>query len=135
MEIRELQKSDYSQYCRLYEQLAGVDISCLNLETFWKRYLELKSVNNTIYVLTVNKEIVSTCRLCENITFLSIISHIEDVVTNNFHRGKGYGKRLIEYAVSKASGYKVILQCKSELKEFYEKCGFHSEGFAMVKRR
>jgi glucosamine-phosphate N-acetyltransferase len=55
------------------------------------------------------------------------VGHIEDVVVRKGHEGKGVGGSVVRAAVEKAreSGcYKVILDCKSDLVDFYKRLGF-----------
>jgi glucosamine-phosphate N-acetyltransferase len=62
------------------------------------------------------------------------VAHIEDVVVDEKWRGKGIGKRMIEWAVNKAKSegcYKVILDCDESNVSFYEKCGFKPKGICM----
>ena len=64
------------------------------------------------------------------------VAHVEDVVVDNQHRGLGIGKSMIQFAVGYAQGkncYKIILNCREDLREFYQHQGFakHSEGMAI----
>jgi glucosamine-phosphate N-acetyltransferase len=58
-------------------------------------------------------------------------SHIENVVVDKGCRGKGAGKKMIDYLVDKAKGidcYKILLNCGKDNITFYEKCGFFDSG-------
>ena len=64
------------------------------------------------------------------------VAHVEDVVVDNQHRGLGIGKSMLNFAVNYARGkncYKIILNCREDLREFYHHQGFakHSEGMAI----
>ena len=64
------------------------------------------------------------------------VAHVEDVVVDNQHRGLGIGKSMLNFAVNYARGkncYKIILNCREDLREFYQHQGFakHSEGMAI----
>ena len=62
------------------------------------------------------------------------VGHIEDIVVDINHRGKKYGKYLINYLLDIARSdncYKVILNCSSENQGFYESCGFSGKGVCM----
>ncbi|KNA17014.1 hypothetical protein SOVF_083940 [Spinacia oleracea] len=62
--------------------------------------------------------------------------HIEDVVVDANARGMQLGKKIIELLTehARSSGcYKVILDCSTENKVFYEKCGFKQKEIQMVK--
>ncbi len=58
-------------------------------------------------------------------------AHIENVVVDKECRGKGAGKRMMEYLVAKANEldcYKILLNCGKDNIPFYEKCGFFDSG-------
>lgn len=62
------------------------------------------------------------------------VAHIEDVSVREDCHGQGIGKALIEYLIDEAKQakcYKIILNCDLDIKEFYEKCGFHQHGITM----
>ena len=55
------------------------------------------------------------------------VGHIEDVVIDNYHKGCGYGKVLIDHLTllcKEKNCYKIILHCNEKVIKFYEKCGF-----------
>ena len=59
---------------------------------------------------------------------------IEDFVVDEENRNKGVGTELINHAKSMASeknAYKIILDCKTELEDFYAKYGFQSKNIQM----
>jgi glucosamine-phosphate N-acetyltransferase len=64
------------------------------------------------------------------------MGHIEDVVSHPDFRGLGVGRFLISELTDIASRlgcYKVALHCQQHNVEFYEKCGFDSNGSSMQK--
>ncbi|XP_074285529.1 glucosamine 6-phosphate N-acetyltransferase-like isoform X2 [Silene latifolia] len=64
------------------------------------------------------------------------VGHIEDVVVDVSARGMNLGKKVIDFLTAHAESvgcYKVILDCSSENKAFYEKCGFNQKEIQMVK--
>ena len=55
------------------------------------------------------------------------VAHIEDVVVDKNHRGKGYASKLIQHVIKIAKAYncyKCILNCTNEVIPVYEKNGF-----------
>lgn len=55
------------------------------------------------------------------------VGHIEDVVVDKHHHGKGYGKVLIDHLsllCKEHNCYKIILNCNNNVVKFYENCGF-----------
>src|SRR5467141_3588814 len=62
------------------------------------------------------------------------VGHIEDVVVRKGHEGKGVGGSVVRAAVEKAKElgcYKVILDCKADLVDFYKKLGFSEHDVGM----
>lgn len=97
------------------------------------KILELnEDVCKTIYIMKLNNKIVSTAKLFVEEKLYQPLGHIEDVVTDNEHRNKGYGKSLIKYLINVAikdlNCYKVILSCKESLDNFYISCGMTKTG-------
>lgn len=65
----------------------------------------------------------------------SRVGHIEDLVVDEAYRGQGIAKRLIDYCVRQSTilgCYKVILDCKSELVDFYKGQNFEQGGSYML---
>ena len=64
------------------------------------------------------------------------VGHIEDIVVDDKHRSMGIAKNILDELLLSSKYhdcYKVILDCKPELIEFYEKCGFELRGNQMAK--
>ena len=87
---------------------------------------------DSIYVLKISNKILSTAKLLIENKMYEPVGHIEDVVTKKEYRGKGYGKQLIKYlldnGLNKHKCYKIVLNCKTELDDFYTKCGMLKTG-------
>ena len=101
----------------------------LTIEDFLHIVNNLSS-NHHIYILCENESLLGMATLLieqKIIHNAKCVGHIEDVVIDKQHNGKGYGKILIEHLcnVSKQNNcYKVILDCNENVKKFYENCGF-----------
>ncbi len=66
----------------------------------------------------------------------SQVGHIEDIVVSQKARGRGLGRRIVNFLSNRAKekgAYKVILDCKEELKGFYEGSGFKKAEIQMRK--
>ena len=62
------------------------------------------------------------------------VGHIEDVVIRKDYEGRGIGMKLVISLLNRAKEekcYKTILDCKDDLKIFYERIGFKSESNCM----
>jgi glucosamine-phosphate N-acetyltransferase len=62
------------------------------------------------------------------------VGHIEDIVTNKTYRSFGIAKKILEILVSlgnKKNCYKIILDCKDNLIDFYKKNHFKNTGQQM----
>lgn len=85
---------------------------------------------------TIVAEHQPTCKVVATATLLverkyvhagASIGHVEDVVVDAAHRGRGLGQELmraLQEQASKARCYKLILACKSSTVPFHEKCGY-----------
>ena len=63
-----------------------------------------------------------------------VVCRFEDFVVDEEYRYKGVGTELINHGKSMArdkGAYKIILDCKTDLKEFYMKQGFISRNIQM----
>lgn len=127
MIIRPLTINDYDSYFSLLKQLTNYNYSC-SKDDFQKKL-------SSIFVLEYNNQLLATAKLLIEEKFGHNVAHIEDVVTDINHRGKGYGKQLILFLCNEAKKfnvYKIILQ--TSIPSFYEKCGFKVEGVNMTMR-
>ena len=93
--------------------------------------------NHIIYVAVDNKKIVGSTTLLIEQKFIhdgGLVGHIEDVVVRKDCEGKGIGIKLVtsllEHAKEK-NCYKTILDCKEDVKQFYERIGFKRESNGM----
>ena len=93
--------------------------------------------NQIIQVAIDDKKIVGCITLLIEQKFIhdgGLVGHIEDVVVRKDYEGKGIGMKLVtsmlEYAKRK-NCYKTILDCKDDVKQFYERIGFKHESDGM----
>tara|TARA_B100001250_G_scaffold414522_1_gene453525 strand:- start:4998 stop:5447 length:450 start_codon:yes stop_codon:yes gene_type:complete len=135
MEIRELSKSELYELLDLYLDLHDEDESAPQdgtLDLVWDKIQE----NPDYYCLGVfvHKKLVSTCSLMiiPNLTRgCRPYALIENVVTHQSFRRKGYGKAILQHSLNLAwanNCYKVMLQTgrlNEETFQFYEQAGFN----------
>jgi GNAT superfamily N-acetyltransferase len=144
MLIRQTALSDLLGIQNLYAQLNPDDPAPLEGQDRVVLKEIIKSDGLFLYVGTLGAGIVSTCylniipNLSRNASAYGII---ENVVTDQHYRKRGYGKLMLNHTLAHAwsSGcYKVMLQTGSKREsthEFYKSCGFSAdEKFALVAR-
>ena len=134
--VREAVKEDLDELLNLYLFLHEKNIpeNSDYLENTWKTIIE--DVNHHIVVKEINGKIVSSCvcvivpNLTRNIRPYALI---ENVVTNEGYRGKGYATECLNYAKETAiknNCYKMMLLTgtKSEnILAFYKSAGYNSD--------
>jgi len=62
------------------------------------------------------------------------VLHVEDVVVDESMRGKGIGKKMLDFALQYAKNnncYKIILDCSESVKQFYESVGYTHKNLQM----
>jgi len=104
-----------------------------------KAYCKIKKQNGFTYVAidSETNKIVGTAKLLVEQKFirgLSLAGHIEEVATKKGYEGQGIASQLVNLALKKADElgcYKIILDCRPELVNFYEKFGFEVAGSQM----
>jgi len=93
--------------------------------------------NHIIHVAIDNKKIVGSTTLLIEQKFIhngGLVGHIEDVVVRKDYEGKGIGIKLVTSLLERAKEkncYKTILDCKDDVKQFYERIGFKHESNSM----
>jgi glucosamine-phosphate N-acetyltransferase len=96
-----------------------------------------RNPNHIIYVAIDNKKIVGSTTLLIEQKFIhdgGLVGHIEDVVVRKDCEGKGIGIKLVTSLLERAKEkncYKTILDCKDDVKQFYERIGFKCESNGM----
>ena len=96
-----------------------------------------QNTNHIIYVAIDNKKIVGSTTLLIEQKFIhdgGLVGHIEDVVVRKDYEGKGIGIKLVTSMLECAKEkncYKTILDCKDDVKQFYERIGFKRESNGM----
>ena len=134
--LREAVKEDLDKLLNLYLFLHEKNIpeNSDYLENTWKTIIE--DINHHIIVNEVNGKIVSSCvcvivpNLTRNIRPYALI---ENVVTNEKYRGKGYATECLNYAKEiaiKNNCYKMMLLTGTKSENtlaFYKSAGYNSD--------
>jgi len=93
--------------------------------------------NHIIHVAVDDNKIVGSTTLLIEQKFIhngGLVGHIEDVVVRKDYEGKGIGIKLVTSMLERAKEkncYKTILDCKDNVKQFYERIGFKRESNGM----
>ena len=134
--VREAVKKDLDELLNLYLFLHEKNIpeNSEYLENTWKTIIE--DINHHIVVKEINGKIVSSCvcvivpNLTRNIRPYALI---ENVVTNEGYRGKGYATECLNYAKEiaiKNNCYKMMLLTGTKSENtlaFYKSAGYNSD--------
>ena len=97
----------------------------------------IQSPNHIIHVAVDGDKIVGSTTLLIEQKFIhdgGLVGHIEDVVVRKDYEGKGIGMKIVMSLLDVAKErkcYKTILDCKDEVKQFYERIGFKYESNGM----
>ena len=135
--IREIQESDLEK--GFLECLDNLKIASDLEKDSAKNILKsiLDDSNHIIHIAELDGKIVGSTTLLIEQKFIhkgGFVGHIEDVVVREGFERKQIGKKIIEslLEIAKNRGcYKTILDCKDDVKEFYEKIGFRHESNCM----
>ncbi len=134
MDIRLAQRTDLKPLLKLYTQLHGNSMPALdtNLLKLWDDILEDR--NHHTIVGLIDNQIVSSCVI---IIILNLTHNqrpyalIENVITHETHRNKGYATQLLNFAkeiAEQQNCYKIMLMTGSKQEStlsFYEKAGYN----------
>ena len=137
IEIREIEESDLEKgFLETLDFLRNAS----NLDKTKAKEILKKIKQNpdhVIHVAIVDKKVVGSTTLFIEQKFIhdgGLVGHIEDVVVRKDYETKGIGIKLVismlEYAKEK-NCYKTILDCKDNVKQFYERIGFKRESNGM----
>ena len=93
--------------------------------------------DHIIHVAIDDEKIVGSTTLFIEQKFIhdgGYVGHIEDVVVRKDYERKGIGIKLVTSMLERAKEkncYKTILDCKDDVKQFYERIGFKHESSGM----
>ena len=135
--IREIEESDLEKgFLECLDNLKNAsDLEVTDAEKILKKIL--RDPNHIIHVAELDGKIVGSTTLLIEQKFIhkgGFVGHIEDVVVRKGFERKQIGGEIVESLldVAKKRGcYKTILDCKDNVKEFYEKIGFKHESNGM----
>lgn len=134
--VREIKESDLHKLLRLYEQLHNSEV-VTNLDELSKLWNQILQDNNHhIIIVEEDGKIVSSC-VCVIIPNLTHnqqpYAFIENVITDEAYRKKGFATKCLNYAKEiaiKEKCYKIMLLTgskKDTTLKFYQNAGYNSE--------
>ena len=137
IEIREIEEGDLDKgFLETLEFLRKAsDIDKNKAKEILKKIQQ--NSNHIIHVAVDDNKIVGSTTLLIEQKFIhdgGLVGHIEDVVVRKDYEGKGIGIKLVTSLLERAKEkncYKTILDCKDNVKQFYERIGFKRESNGM----
>lgn len=133
--FRKIKKSDLNDVFVLLNQLKKIDISHLNLDHSWDKFIQNNSSNSIVGIID-NKIIAYGSIIIENKIRGEVAGHIEDIVVDRDVRGKMIGVKLINELIEigkKNNCYRITLFCKENLINFYSRSGFEVNSISMKR--
>ena len=133
--FRKIKKSDLNDVFVLLNQLKKIDISHLNLDHSWDKFIQNNSSNSIVGIID-NKIIAYGSIIIENKIRGEVAGHIEDIVVDTEVRGKMIGVKLINELIEigkKNNCYRITLFCKENLINFYSRSGFKVNSISMKR--
>ena len=133
--IRKIKKTDMKKIVDLLQEVSNYEPKLELYDIIWQKFNDQKNIYAV--VVELNKTIVGYGYLSYSMNLRGgRIAYVEDIVCARSFKRKGIGKAIMkelgDYAKRKKC-YKLVLQCKEENKNFYDKCGYKSNGFCMQK--
>jgi glucosamine-phosphate N-acetyltransferase len=132
------QQNVKKQYIELISQLTNAPI--ITDEEFINKVNEISKIGTIIicYIRNTDIIIVGSGTIIYEPKIIhggKSVGHIEDIIVDKNYRNKGIAKNILNMLVNLAKNicYKVILDCKEELVDFYSKNGFNKNGIQMAK--
>ena len=137
IEIREFEEGDLEKgFLETLDFLRNCsDLDKNNAKEILKKIKQ--NSNHIIHVAIDDKKIIGTTTLFIEQKLIhngGLVGHIEDVVVRKDYEGKGIGIKLVTSMLERAKEkncYKTILDCKDDVKKFYERIGFKHESNGM----
>ena len=137
IEIRKIEEGDLENgFTETLDFLSDTNkIDKNNIKEILKKIKQ--NPNHIIHVAIDDKKIVGSITLLIEQKFIhdgGLVGHIEDVVVRKDYEGKGIGMMLVTSMLERAKEkncYKTILDCKDDVKQFYERIGFKRESNCM----
>lgn len=136
--LNSVQQNVKKQYIELLSQLTHAPI--ITDSEFINKVNEISKIGTIIICYIPNKDIqiIGSGTIIYEPKIIhggKNVGHIEDIIVDINHRNKGIAQNILNRLVELSNNtcYKVILDCKEELVDFYSKNGFNKNGNQMAK--
>jgi glucosamine-phosphate N-acetyltransferase len=142
--IRPLSYIDYhNSYLELLQQSFTIIPSEISIQLFTD-FIGNLGKNHQVFVIEKETDTNTKSIIIGSITVIieqklirsmGKVAHIEDLITHELYRGQHIATHLIEHVKTYAKQndcYKIILNCKAQLEQFYERNGFAKNGKEMA---
>jgi glucosamine-phosphate N-acetyltransferase len=136
LEVRNLVEEDYYKgFLQLINYFTKKENT--KYKSFFEFQTQFKNMiykNSFVYVIEYENKIIGSATLYLQLKFHNDFEKaglIEEVIINEKFRGKGLGKKLINYIINEAKKnncYKIVLNAEQKNAEFYSKLGFINKG-------
>ena len=134
--IKFIKKENMEEVINLLQDISSFKPEKNEYDSIWQRFC----LNPDYFGIALFDEydhvIAYGCILLEHKIRGGIAGHIEDIVVHKKHRGKGYGRLILDalHDIAREKNcYKIFLACQEENIRFYEKCGFFKSGYSLTK--
>ena len=133
--IEKVQRQNIIDVIELLQEISAYKPDMKQIDGIWRAFQSQKNVHGI--VAKIDDQVTGYgCILIENKIRGGRLGHIEDIVSHPDFRKLGIGKEIVEHLCKigeRYQCYKISLQCNKENFEFYRKCGFDSQSYAMTK--
>ena len=130
---KKTKKTDFDKVVEMLQDISDFMPNKFNSDEIWNQF---SGQNNVFAYSFFNEEklVGYGSFIIETKIRGGKVAHIEDIVVDDAHRGKGFGSIIMNFLNTKAKEnkcYKSSLSCKNHNISFYENCGFKKSGNTM----
>lgn len=134
----DLTEQRYHEIIDLYKDFTIIDKNILTIDKF-KQIVNELSINHDIFFYIHENKIIGAITLLIEQKLIhdgKCVGHLEDYIISINHRKNGYGVKLLDHVTKIAlinNCYKCILDCSTDLEDYYINNKFIKKGIYMAK--
>lgn len=133
IELITFREEYFEEYKNIYNECFYDMRKALDIKPyyFYSSIEELKDKKERIFILKENNELIGSVAILDN--------EIDDLIVNKKYQGKGYGKKLLLYAINKMQNLKVekitlhVAKWNEKALKLYENNGFKCVNIEKVR--